>query len=286
MLDWLVSIQLPDGAFQGGMIDERPIVPMTFDTGQILIGLASGVREFGETFRDSLRRAGDWLVRSQDPDGCWRRDGVTPFALGGEKTYEAHVAWGLLEAERVQPARRYAEAALANVRWALGRQRPNGWFEDCCLSDPARPLTHTIGYALRGVLEAYRYSGAVALLRTAQRTADGLLTAQRRDGWLPGRLDSNWRAAVRWSCLTGTAQIAHCWLLLYQETGDPRYRDAAFAANRYVRRTMDVDGAPETRGAIKGSFPVDGDYGTYEYLNWAVKFCVDSNLCERDIREE
>jgi hypothetical protein len=283
MLDWLVSIQLPDGAFQGGMVDERPIVPVTFDTGQILIGLAAGVREFGEDYRESLVRAGDWLVASQDPDGCWRKHAANSFTLAGEKTYETHVAWGLLEAERVAPGRRYAEAALANVRWALGRQRPNGWFENCCLEDHDRPLTHTIGYALRGVLEAYRFTREAALLQAARRTADGLLTALRSDGWLPGRLDARWSGAVRWCCLTGTSQIAHCWLLLSQETADPRYREAAFAANRYVRRTMDVEGSPETRGAIKGSFPVDGEYGTYQYLNWAVKFCIDTNLCERAI---
>ena len=48
--------------------------------------------------------------------------------------------------------------------------------------------------------------------------------------------------------------------VLYEDTGDIRYRDAAYAANRYVRRTLRVDGPPETRGAVKGSFPVDGGY--------------------------
>ena len=32
MLDWLVSIQLPGGAFQGGKIDSTPVVPVTFNT--------------------------------------------------------------------------------------------------------------------------------------------------------------------------------------------------------------------------------------------------------------
>jgi hypothetical protein len=43
-----------------------------------------------------------------------------------------------------------------------------------------------------------------------------------------------------------------------------------------------VTGPDEVRGAVKGSFPVDGDYGQYEYLNWAVKFTVDANLLEQD----
>src|SRR5260221_3965406 len=41
MLDWLVSIQLPAGAFQGGMVDSEPRVPVTFNTCPVMIGLAA-----------------------------------------------------------------------------------------------------------------------------------------------------------------------------------------------------------------------------------------------------
>jgi hypothetical protein len=283
MLDWLASIQHPSGGFQGGMVDQTPVVPVTFNTGQILLGLAAGVREFGEAFAGPMSRAADWLVATQDPDGCWRRH-PTPFAAPGEKVYETHVAWGLLEADRVRPDSRYRDAALANIRWALEWQRENGWFDRCCLEEPTQPLTHTIGYVLRGVLEGYRASGDPALMASARRLADGLITALRPDGFLPGRLDARWRGTVRWACLTGSVQVAHCWLMIHQETGDPRYRDAAFLANRYVRRTVAVDGAPGTRGGVKGSFPIDGGYGTYQYLNWACKFFIDANRLEACVR--
>jgi hypothetical protein len=72
--------------------------------------------------------------------------------------------------------------------------------------------------------------------------------------------------------------------MLYQYTQQHSYRAAAFAANRYVRRTMKTQGVPETLGGIKGSFPVSGDYGQYQYLNWAAKFFVDSNMMEREVR--
>ena len=189
MLDWLVSIKFPDGGFQGGLIDSEPKVPVTFNTGQILLGLAGGVRAFGEAYREPMRRAADWLVKTQDPDGCWRRF-PTPFAKPGEKAYETHVAWGLLEAARIEGSAgsRYGESALANVHWALDHQRPNGWFENCCLEDEVRPLTHTIGYVLRGLVEAYVFSKAPTLLEAARKTADGLLTAINANGFLPGRL--------------------------------------------------------------------------------------------------
>ncbi|MEO7862887.1 MAG: hypothetical protein ABIU05_21105, partial [Nitrospirales bacterium] len=60
--------------------------------------------------------------------------------------------------------------------------------------------------------------------------------------------------------------------------------EAAFVANRYVRRSMRLEGLPSVRGGIKGSFPVDGLYGTYEYLNWACKFFVDSHMLEQKVR--
>jgi Prenyltransferase and squalene oxidase repeat len=284
MLDWLVKIQFPEGGFQGSEIGKTPVVPVTFNTGQILLGLASGAAAFGRPYLDAMHKAAEWLVTSQDPDGCWRKH-PTPFvAASGEKAYETHVAWGLLEAATVGREQQYADAALRNVHWALTKQRKQGWFADCCLSDPSQPLTHTLGYVLRGVLEAYRYTKDSSLLESSRRTAEGLLSALTPQGFLPGRLDPQWKGTVSWACLTGSLQIAHCWLLLYQQTRDPRFRDGAFLANQYVRRTIRLDGPLETRGAIKGSFPITGDYGRFQYLNWAAKFFIDSNLLEQSIR--
>ncbi len=281
MVDWLVSIQLPCGGFQGGRIDSRPVVPVTFNTGQILLGLAAAERHFG-AYRDAMRRAADWLVASQDADGCWRRH-PTPFATSGEKAYETHVAWGLLEAARLEPGRGYETAALANVRWALRSQRNNGWFDNCCLDDASKPLTHTIGYALRGVIEAYGFSGDADLLAASRRTADGLISALRDDGRIPGLLLPDWSAGARWVCLTGNVQIAYCWLKLFEYTRDDRYAAAAAKANDFVRRTVRVEGVPEVRGGVKGSYPASGAYGRYEYLSWAAKFLADSLMLESDL---
>ena len=281
MLDWLVSIQFPDGGFQGGMVDETPIVPVTFNTGQILIGLAAGVREFGRTtYLESLRKAADWLCDTQDQDGCWRKH-ATPFARLGEKAYETHVAWGLFEASMAADEPRYAESAARNCLWALTHQRENGWFSQCCLVDPSAPLTHTIGYVLRGVLEAYLHTRDGRFLTATRKTADGLLSVLRDDGFLAGRFRTDWSAAVRWACLTGSVQIAYCWLRLAEITGERKYREAGKRANGYVRRTVELSHMiPETRGAISGSYPRHGAYGRYEYLNWAAKFFIDSNLAE------
>ena len=229
-----------------------------------------------------MRGAADWLVATQDEDGAWRKN-PTPFAKEGEKAYETHVAWGLLEAARVDPSRGYAESALRNIRWALTKQADNGWFRDCCLNDASRPLTHTIGYALRGVIEGYRFAKDESLLDAALLTAHGAMTALRANGFLPGRLNEDWSGVVTWACLTGSAQIAHCWLLLHQITGDAKFLDAARRTNAYVRARVRTEGTTEMRGGVKGSFPVDGEYGQFEYLSWACKFFIDANILEQEL---
>jgi rhamnogalacturonyl hydrolase YesR len=279
MLDWLVSIQFEDGAFQGGMVDQEPKAPATFDTGQILIGLAAGAK-LDERYRGPMNRAAQWLLDTQDPDGCWRTIN-TPFAAPGEKTYETHVAIGLFRAAAVEPARGYLEAASRQVDWALTQQQPNGWLANCCLTDQQNPLTHTLGYALRGLVEAWLATGRKAYLQGACRTADGLMGAMAEGGRLPGRLNADWQAAADWVCLTGTAQIAESLFLLAGPARRDDYRHAAARANAYVRRTMAVEGPREIRGGVKGSFPVDGGYGRFQYLNWACKFMIDANRAEQ-----
>ena len=138
MLDWLVSIQMPCGAFQGGIIGCHPIVPVTFNTGQILLGLAAGVRVFGDDYRGALIRAADWLADTQSTDGCWR-DYPSPFTKPGEKTYDTHVAWGLFQAAQLMPEKAYGQCGLRNLQWAIRFQRPNGWFDNCCLENPPEP---------------------------------------------------------------------------------------------------------------------------------------------------
>jgi squalene cyclase len=282
MLDWLVSIQLEDGAFQGGMVDQEPIQPVTFNTGQILFGLVAGTERFGDTYARAMSRAADWLVATQSDDGCWRNH-ASPFAEPGEKTYDTHVAWALFEATRLTGRKDWGEAGLANVRWALRHQRPNGFLDSCCLSDPHAPLTHTLGYALRGIVEAYRFSREREFLDAARRMADGIRSALGAGGFLAGRLNERWHGTTDWVCLTGTVQIGACWLLLYEEEGRDEDLDAGLAANAYVRRTLDPVGESDTRGAVRGSFPIDGNYNPFQFPNWAAKFMIDACALEQRI---
>lgn len=280
-LDWLVRAQLPEGAFPGGVIGQQPVAPVTFNTGQILLGLAAGVREFGAQYEDALHRAARWLVAVQDGEGAWSRF-TSPFASPGAKAYDTHISWGLAEAALVSGEKRYAEAVRRNMEWTVSLQRPNGWFDRCCLTDFSRPLTHTIGYVLRGLCEGHALLREDWIRDAAAKGAAALLDCLAEDGHLAGRLDEQWRSCVNWACLTGTVQIAAVWFLLAPEGEQgERMRGAARRATAFVRRTIRLEGPPEIAGGVKGSWPVDGEYGRFQLLNWAAKFAIDA--CQMEI---
>jgi hypothetical protein len=283
MARWETEIQMGNGAVQGGVIGFPP-TPAVFNTGQVLFGWARAFRETGnETFKQSTKRAAEFLLDAQDADGAWRRGG-SKYARPGVNLYDARTAWGLIEASEVTGDDRFRVAAVKNLDFALMRQHSNGWFADCCLDDDAHPLLHTIAYTMEGLLEAGALLRESRYVAAARNAADALLNQQRLDGSLSGRFDTQWRSASRWSCLTGDAQTAIVWLRLRELTGDERYRDAARRMIRFLKTTHDLKNSdPGIRGGIKGSHPIWGDYGAYDYLNWGAKFFADALMLEARI---
>jgi hypothetical protein len=280
MARWEAEVQMECGAVQGGVIDFPP-TPAIFNTGQVLFGWVAAYKETGdEIFRDAAKRAADFLVAAMDPDGAWRRHG-SQYARHGVNVYDARTAWGLLDAYGITKLPGYRDAAYRNLEFVLTKQRPNGWFEECCLDDNTRPLLHTIAYTMEGLFEAGLALGEERYQTAAQIAADALLARQRADGSLAGRFDQEWNDSAKWSCLTGDAQTAIVWLRLLETTGDQRYLGAAERMNRYLSSTQNLSARdPGIFGGIKGSQPIWGGYGAYEYLNWAAKFFADALILE------
>lgn len=285
MTDWETSIQMPDGAVQAGTLDAPARVPTVFNTGQVLFGWARAYRETGNVrYAEALRRAADWLVTCQDKDGAWRRF-PSPFAKAGINAYNTRTAYGLTTAAQALGTGKYTEAARRNVAWALSTAQPNGWLPNNCLEDNSRPLTHTVAYAIRGILEVAAAEEDAGALAAAEHMARAVASAQRRDGSLPGRLDSGWRAAVRWSCVTGNAQMAIVWLRLAELLGVDDLFAHAERAIGFCLGTVDLHAVdPGVRGGVKGAHPFDGGYMSYRYPNWAAKFLADAIMLKSKSR--
>lgn len=281
MAEWETAIQLPEGGVRAGTLDSTPAVPTIFNTGQVLFGWLSAWQQTQDPrLHGSAMRAADWLVAAQDPDGAWRRH-ASPFAAQGVNTYNTRVAFALAKASQVLQEPRYLDAAVRNVQWALAQMRPNGWLENNDLEDNERPLTHTIAYATRGMLEVGLLAGNDVFVDAATRVARAVAQTQRRDGALPGRLDSAWKPASRWTCVTGNAQMAIIWQRLAAETGGRGWKPAAERANRFNLSIQDVTATDNAvRGGMPGSFPRSGGYMRNRYPNWAAKFFMDALMLQ------
>lgn len=286
MADWECDVQMASGAVMGGTVDTTP-TPAIFNTGQVLFGWIRAYHETGtERYLASALKAGDFLLKSQDRDGAWRKNlSAYASATMPSYTYNTRSAWGMVLLAQASGMSQYRDAAERNIEYALTQQRPNGWLHNNCLSDPARPLLHTIAYSLRGILETGIAIQNSRFIAAARQAADALLKRQRPDGSLAGRFDQEWEAAAAYSCLTGNVQMGTVWARLYHLTGDTKYLDGVARANAFTRSVQWLGtGNPGLDGGVSGSFPLHGRYGRFEVLNWAVKFFADSLMLEAQAR--
>jgi hypothetical protein len=281
MLDFLVSAQLANGGFLGRWREsgEHASQPATFATGQALLGLAAGAAAFGDArYRQGMARAAHWLVETQDSDGCWRP--AVAVGLPDDASYDGGAALGLLAAARATPALAYERAALRSIEWLLAHQRPNGWFGRGRIEQPTHPLSDAIAHVFRAVVDAAGFTRNEKLLNAAVATGDSLARVIGLDGFLAGRLRSDWSPAVSWASPSGTAHFAHGLLLLHVQTGRPAHLAAAQRANRFVRRSLRLAGPVGVVGGVKGCFPIDGENEQYAFTAVAAACAIDANAVE------
>jgi hypothetical protein len=273
---WEIAIQLASGAVRGGVVGQ-PESPAVFNTGQVMFGWLAAFQRTGDgAFADATRRAGRFLAAALGPAGLWEQ-GRSRFASGGAELYNARTAWALAEAGKLLEEPTFVTAAARALHAVRTRQHANGWFPDCCLGDPRKPLLHTIAYTVRGLLEGGRVLEDPRLTDAAILAAEPLAESVSGKGWMPGRYDSEWRAAAAWSCLTGQAQMAVNWLRLTDVTGDTRWAERVPAVIGYLKSTQNrTTRNLGLHGGIKGSAPVSGEYGRYQVLSWATKFFADA----------
>ena len=285
-VEFLLSLQLPNGAFPGGEIASGTQEASFFNTGQILTGLVAWHRATGEVRAiDAARRAAEWLVALQDPDGAFRRH----LYHGIVTTYGAHASCWIAELGLHIGEARYLDAARKHVDWVLTHQDADTGWIDLCGFVPEQhrarqSVTHTIAYTLCGVLTTAEITGQTQAVAAVERAALAIARRLELSGFLPGVLDSRWRGASTFSCLTGNAQMALVWFTLFERGGDTRFLNAALKAIDLVERAQPMESRePGIRGGIPGSDPVWGDYIRMAVPNWSAKFFVDALLQKRAV---
>lgn len=171
---------------------------------------------------------------------------------------------------------------MLNLEWVLAQQWANGWFNNCdnTRKHNDRPITHTIGYTIDGLIECSAHVRHDVLIGRAARAADALLERFLADGWLHGRYEERWNGSEH-LITTGCAQLAITWGWLHRILGEERYRQGM---DRMLDLLIAIQqrglaGPADTHGALPGSYPIWGRYEKFAFPNWGVKFFVDALLC-------
>lgn len=283
MADWEIDIQHPTGGVLAGALGDSD-QPTVFNTGQVIFGWVRAFEEEqDERYRTAAVRAADWLIAIMDDDGCWRQFG-SPMTGKQINTYNTRTAWSLARVFDITGERRYLDAAVKNAEWALTQRNAVGWLAQNCLQDNAQPFTHTIAYAMRGLLEIGAAANREDLIQAARVIGDAMIANLPANGFLPGRFNERWQPTVKWSCLTGDCQLGINWGRLYQITGEEKYREATSRVLDFVKRTQKLNADENERGGIKGSHPINGGYHPWQYPNWATKFYADALMIESSLQ--
>jgi len=277
ILDWELSIQRPDGAFPGhfGESGSRPVV---FNTGQIMHGMLAGYLQLGRAeCLEAAVRAGLWLARIQDHDGCWRTFEHNDIP----HTYNTRATWALVSTALISGVEALKTAATQNLEWALTQQHDSGWFASNAFRADRKPFTHTIAYAVRGFLESGVLLRSGRYVGAALKAARALAKVQREDGWLAGTYGADWTSGATYCCLTGIAQMSVNWTRCAQITGATEWRGNARKALSFLKREQRLNDRDDVvRGAIAGSAPIWGAYSRLEFPNWAAKFFADALMMD------
>jgi hypothetical protein len=274
---WLCEVQNADGSISNPTFDAaRGIV---FDTGQVLHGLVRGFEETGdENILRAAERAGDWLTGIADGERRWTRNTYNRIP----HVYNTRSAWALVRLHKVRPTPEREAVSRANLDWALSQKR-GGYYDQNAFEVGVPPFTHTIAYAIRGLLESGVLLADERYTAAAEDSARVVAERLRSDGFLPGTIDVTGTPRATYCCLTGNCQMAIIWARLFALRGDALFRQAAVNALRYVMSWQDIATAnPNVRGAIKGSQPVWGAYSRMTFPNWPTKFFLDAMLLSLD----
>lgn len=182
---WLLSIQLPDGAFPA-----PDGVPYTFDTGQIMRGLCAALNDMND-IEAPLRSACDWVVAQIDAEGRLTTPSTEMWTGIANDLIHTYVLPPLAQAGKLLGVKEYEDAANFVLSYYKKQEA----------LVPFNRLSHFHAYAMEALCE-------LGELELASRGMADVEQCQRHDGSIPAYPD------IEWVCSTGMAQYAIVWYTL------------------------------------------------------------------------
>lgn len=282
MADWEINILHKDGSVHGGNICEKPNSAI-FDTGQVARGLTSIYRETNEEkYLSAAIKACAWMLQKENnKEGYWMMD-KSNCVSECDTTYNVYAIAPMVELGKLIGNKDFIDAGRRAGEYTLKMQNENGWFKKADFKDSDRPLLHTIGYTIDGLWDLGDLLDEKKFMDGAQKAIDGILSKIKDNGFIAGRLNSDWDGVVDWACLTGLAQIGVTCFKIYKYNKEEKYCQAALKIKEYIKSCQNnMDEKNGGLGAVWGSWPISGQYGQYQALNWAAKYFADLLLMNK-----
>ena len=274
MADWELSVQDKGGKWE-----------YVFDTGQVILGLLEIYKITKEKkYLDSIIKAANWLVKMQSTDGHWRK-GIFACglknrlmkAIGGLKhSYNTRTAWALLKVWEITKNKEYKISAIKNLERVLSYQLKNGYYKNATTSN------HFLIYTARGILESGLILKVEKYIDSVEKFAQNLLKLIKKNGFLSGRINKNWKSISNSNYLSANAQFSVLLCKLYKITKKKEYFLAAKKLLDYLKENQKLKcGNPDIKGGISGSNPLNGEFEPNKILPWATKFYIDALLLDK-----
>lgn len=276
MADWELAIMFPDGAVHGGNISVKPNRAV-FDTGQVIRGLHSIYKTTNEKkYLDAAVKSSNWILNNEhDRQGKWIGNNAS-CVDADTTTYNIYAIAPVVKLGLDINNNEFKELGKRTAEFTVSMQNENGWFKGADFKKTDDALLHTIAYTIDGLWDAGVLLDEEKYLNSAKKALDGVLSKMDNNGFIPGRLGSDWNGTAGWACLTGMAQIGVSCIKVYSKTKDEKYFKTAIKIKEFLKACQNnIDENFGGKGAVWGSWPIDGGYGRYEALNWAVKYFSD-----------
>ncbi len=288
--DWLLSIQRPSGGWQAFQVDTQSY-ERVFNTGMIIDGLCAAYDiEGSKRILNSAIKGAEWIVSQQDMDNYWRKSNI---GQGG--AYDALVCACLLEVWKRTNMNAFKDAATRGLDVISRLQTKNGWFDRCNGSETSHEptaLTHHLGYTLEGFLRAGQILNYNNYFECARRTSERLLSRVEVNRRLAAEYGPHWEEIPMSKgriniCVTGCSQVARVFDMIAQKTRDLRYLNASAKLIDFVSAVGALDSQDQSmKNGTPGSYPIYGNYQSFQFVNWAAKYHADAIMFHRQISKQ
>lgn len=280
LVNWVLRTQRRDGTFPAGYGDYMNQPPKVFNNGMIMHGLLDYYNVAGDQeLIDACMKSAEWLMKVQSPDGSWRQ--FTVHQLSSNTVSGA----ALLRLADITGDNNYRTSGVRNIEFALGLQSDNGYFKGNGYDSGSSASTLTIAYAIGGLLEAAILDNNKEWQSAALKGIVPVLNNLGPNGFLAGELDEEFQSSSSFSCLPGNGLLAILSYKLASLTGNDELRIKADLLTDYLKKFQLKSAQKGVSGGISGSWPISGNYCSYEITSWGVRYFLEAVMIQDSNKE-